>query len=300
MGYRRHTTSGPFLREKLLQVFIGYIILDSWSVFCLKDPYFVLGPEHGQPLPAILAAMPPWLLSLYRSSAACTGVFVALRAGFMVWQLSCHYTLRPILGTRGELWHQPSANGSFDMVLTKGLAGFWGGWWHQTFRVAFSAPTNWLVQHHYLDYKSIRGRIAASFIAFAQSAFLHAFGSMTCLPPTKPWQPPLFFLLSWVGVILQQALCQVLRKPVLEKCPSWVRRGGNLVYVLVWLHLTQWLFIDDVSRSALWLFEPVPVSPWRAMGFGKPGDSWMRWTRENGISVYWYTGRHWWESGIAI
>jgi hypothetical protein len=54
---------------------------------------------------------------------------------------------------------------------------------------------------------------------------------------------------------------------------------------------------DDFARGGVWLFEPIPVSPLRGLGFGQEGDRWWCWGH---IGVGWYTGKHWWESGIAF
>ena len=55
--------------------------------------------------------------------------------------------------------------------------------------------------------------------------------------------------------------------------------------------------IDDFARGGVWLFQPVAVSPLRALGYGEPGDSWWCW--EN-VRISWYIGKHWWERGIAL
>ncbi|KUI62089.1 hypothetical protein VP1G_09219 [Cytospora mali] len=213
--------------------------------------------------------------------------------------LTCLFLLpRRLLGTRAELWHYPSTYGAFvPNVLDKGLAGFWGGWWHQTFRVAFSAPSAWLARRGYMDPRSGGGRAAAGLIAFAQSAFLHSLGSVSCLPPSRPWTPPVFFMLAWAGVLVQAAACGAARR-VTARAPASARRAGNLVFVFAWLNATQYWFCDDLARAGIWLLEPVPVSFLRALGLGKPGDSWWRWDWV--MWPRWYVGRHWWESGIAL
>ena len=39
------------------------------------------------------------------------------------------------------------------------------------------------------------------------------------------------------------------------------------------------------------------VVPGLLPGFGVEGDGWWCWEH---IGVGWYTGKHWWESGIAL
>jgi len=44
-----------------------------------------------------------------------------------------------------------------SLILSRGLNGLWGGWWHQTFRMGFAAQTNYLVRHGWL-FRSSRSR----------------------------------------------------------------------------------------------------------------------------------------------
>ncbi|ROW11569.1 hypothetical protein VMCG_00929 [Cytospora schulzeri] len=314
-GYRRFTTRGALARAKLLPLVLGYLALDVGSVLMMKDPHFILGPEFATatsttttttplPLPPFLAALPPTLLFTYRAMLCFSAIIIAIELIMTLWQLTCLYLLPgSLLGgaTRAELWHYPSTYGAFaPNVLDKGLAGFWGGWWHQTFRVAFSAPTAWLARRGHIGgdpARSPRARAVAGLLAFAQSAFLHSLGSVSCLPPSRPWSPPVFFILAWVGVLVQTGLCAAAR-PVTRGLPRVVRRGGNLVFVFVWLCATQYWFCDDMARAGIWLLEPVPVSLLRAAGLGRPGDSWWRWDWV--MWPRWYVGRHWWDSGIAL
>lgn len=299
-GYRRFTTRQGWLRSELLSFIAGFLVLDALSVVMMKDPYFILGPEYTESpvpitLPPLLAALPPRLLFLYRSLTSSAGVLTAIYVVMGFWQLICALALRPLLGSQSDLWHYPTLFGGFTHnVLDRGLAGFWGGWWHQTFRVAFGAPAAWLAGP-----ENRPGKATAGFFAFAQSGFLHALGSASCLPPSRPWAPPIFFMLSWVGILLQSTVCGLppVRKGI-RALPRWLRRAGNLAFVSAWLIATQYWMLDDIARSGIWLLEPVPVSLFRALGFGEPGDHWWRWTWDE---LPWlYAGAHWWDSGIAL
>lgn len=303
-GYRRFATRQSWLRSELLPIIVGYLALDAFSVLMMKDPYFILGPEYTAStvpisLPPLLADLPPWLLFTYRSLTGFLAVMAAISTIMKLWQLICAFPLSALLGSRADLWHYPTLYGSFTSnVLDKGLAGFWGGWWHQTFRVAFSAPGAWLARRGILaDHHSPAAKAAAGFFAFAQSGFLHSLGSASCLPPSLPWAPPVFFMLSWVGILLQTAACGAAR-PVTRGLPRWARRAGNFAFVFVWLNATQYWMLDDIARSGIWLLEPVPASLFRALGLGGPGDHWWRWTWAELPRRY--AGAHWWESGIAL
>lgn len=302
-GYRRYTTRRAWLRAELGGFIIGYLALDALSVLMMKDPYFILGPEYTHsavaiPLPGLLAALPPWLLFTYRCLTSFAGVLAAISVVMKLWQLICAFALRPLLGTRAELWHYPTLMGGFTHnVLDRGLAGYWGAWWHQTFRVAFVAPAAWLASGG--NNRRRVNKTLAGFFAFAQSGFLHALGSASCLPPSKPWAPPIFFMLSWIGIILQSTVCGAMRQAgITPKIPIWVGRAGNFAFVFLWLSATQYWMLDDIARSGIWLLEPVPVSLFRALGFGEPGDHWFRWTWDELPRLH--AGERWWDSGIAL
>lgn len=52
---------------------------------------------------------------------------------------------------------------------------------------------------------------------------------------------------------------------------------------------------DFVRR--VWLFEPVALSPLRLLGLGAKDDRFFCWW--DGI-VFWRSGKHWWDTGIAL
>lgn len=310
-GFRRYKTGQEWIRAKIVPIVLEYLALDLLSVLMMKDPYFVLGPELAikymaiapQSLQPLLAALPYPVLFVYRALLSFPAVLIAIDLIMTLAHLTAHFLLGPrILGTRAELWHYPSVYGGFTpCVLDKGMVGFWGGWWHQTFRVAFSAPGVWLSRHGYIDPTSARGKALAGLLAFMQSGFLHSLGSVTCLPDSKWYLPPAFFLLCWVGIAVQTTLTGVLRGWIgwrRDRTPVWLRRTGNFAFSFVWLVYFQYLFSDDMARAGIWMLEPVPVSLFRAMGWGKPGDGWWRWDAT--LWPRWYVGSSWWQSGIAI
>ncbi|KAG8165413.1 hypothetical protein KVR01_005688 [Diaporthe batatas] len=306
-GYRRYTTRRAWLRAEVGSFAIGYLALDALSVLMMKDPYFILGPEYTRsavpvpvPLPGLLAALPPWLLFTYRCLVSFSGVLAAISMVMKLWQLICAFALRPLLGTRAELWHYPTLMGGFTHnVLDRGLAGYWGAWWHQTFRVAFGAPAAWMASPAGDGRRRQVSKTLAGLFAFAQSGFLHALGSASCLPPSRPWAPPVFFMLSWVGILLQSAACGAMRRAgITPRLPTWATRAGNFVFVSLWLGSTQYWMLDDIARSGIWLLEPVPASLFRALGLGEPGDHWLRWTWDELPRLH--AGQHWWDGGVAL
>jgi hypothetical protein len=180
--------------------------------------------------------------------------------------------------------------------LTKGLNGLWGSWWHQTFRFVFSTPTNYFISNKYFSPRSQLAKISALLFAFGISGFLHAGGSVSQFPATYPTHPPIFFMLQAVGILLQATFCSIFH-PYLKMLPGWLRKSGNLAFTLFWMFETGWWLTDDFARGGIWLYEPIPVSVLRGLGFGDKGDGWWCWEYSG---VGWYHGKRWWESGIAL
>jgi len=46
---------------------------------------------------------------------------------------------RNLICVRREPWFYPDHYGNYSIVFDRGLAGWWGGWWHQMFRPGFDA-----------------------------------------------------------------------------------------------------------------------------------------------------------------
>ncbi|KAI5866583.1 hypothetical protein GGS23DRAFT_615123 [Durotheca rogersii] len=347
-GFTRQLTRAGLLSERLCWAILpGYLAVDFCAVYMTADPYFVLGPEHDLghpfalspgaaahhrqhvPLPPHLASLPPWALGASRIALSFVGILAALHLalGIATLALTVVPPLRWALGFRADPWHYPSIDGSFAQVLDRGLAGFWGAWWHQTFRFAFEAPARWLLRrwegrdgHDGGDGNGNGGGgrdgsgtnppyapqtraylLAAS--AFLQSGFLHAAASHSTVPAHTRWQdPPLFFLLAGAGAVLQSRLSRAAarRRFLRGPAPRWARRAGNLAFAAGWLALTSWALADDFGRCGLWLFEPVPLSAVRALGLAPRGADRRAWRYGAGFRPRWHAGGHWWDTGIAI
>ncbi|KAI0141096.1 hypothetical protein F4776DRAFT_548611 [Hypoxylon sp. NC0597] len=303
-GYTRELSRKDlFIRRFFFIMLPNYILVDFCAVYMTADPYFVLGPEHNEPLPPHLASLSPLLLFVHRTALSFAGTLSALHLLFNAGALALAFLppLPQILRFRAHPWHLPSPTGSFTEVLDRGLAGFWGSWWHQTFRFGFAAPAQYLLREGYVKPGTARARAAAAAAcAFLTSGFLHASGSYSTVPDRTKWYlPPFFFLLAGFGTTLQSWLARAVFRAYIERLPRWARRLGNFAFVLVWMCMTSWLLVDDFGRCGIWLFEPVPVSIFRALGLGPSRDRRV-WRLEADILPRWYWGRHWWDTGLAI
>ncbi|PHH60764.1 hypothetical protein CDD82_2237 [Ophiocordyceps australis] len=296
-GYRCFMTERPFVRTSLAKILVCYFIIDFISACCSFDPYFIYGPDYAHDAPPYLSGAPPWLLLVYRELATITIVVATLEITYSFYSLSAYFLLKKCFPARAVLWHFPSIFGSLSQVLDRGMAGLWGAWWHQILRQGFTAPVTYLFKHRYLDKRSKLSGVVAVLVSFTLSGSLHALGSLTSLPDTKPWRPFSYFLLQAVGVLVQQVFSEALRR-VLPNIPRTLARTTNLLFVVAWMCCTSFLFIDDIASSGVWLAEAVPVSPSRLLGIVPSTGPWWRWT------VYefprWHWGKHWWQSGFAL
>lgn len=296
-GYQRSLTQAEFVWTRIRNVTVMYILLDFLAVFLIKDPYFMYGPDHGLELPPLLSRLPPWLLLLYREFFSLGGIYAPIQAIFNLHDLYQFFAFSPLFPARGELWQYTSIFGSFSHVLDRGLAGWWGSWWHQTFRLQFVAPAKYLIDHGYLNKKTLLTQVITMYISFFQSGLLHAAGSVSCMRDTKIWRSPCFFLLQPPGIVLQLAVNHTIDR-YLPGTPRRLRQAFNLVSSLAWLYLTAPFFTDDIASTGLWLLEPVPISPLRWLGFGHPNDHWWRWNRE--LFPTWHSDKSWWKSGLQM
>jgi hypothetical protein len=295
-GIQRFDTRAELFYSRIPAFIFYYLALDFFKNMMMKDPYYVFGP-NSYDLPPPLAVLTPFQLSCYRQCLISMAIVCALEGIFMIPALVLCLTLGPkVLGLRGEAWYYPTVWGSFSTVANKGLNGLWGGWWHQTFRFVFAAPTTYLIENGYMSSRSQVTKLVGLVIAFSISGILHCGGSLTQLPLTHPTGPFTFFVLHGLGILIQTIFCDFFR-PYIRKLPKPIRQAGNIVFVWIWLQSTTCWLVDDFARGGLFLFEPVPISPFRASGYGVEGDWWWCW---GGPGAGWYTGKTWWESGIVL
>ncbi|KAL3417984.1 hypothetical protein PVAG01_10994 [Phlyctema vagabunda] len=298
-GHYTFSSRKEVFRACIPKVTLGYVLLDFLKTAMMHDPYFIIGP-NSYPLPSHLASLHPVLVRMSRQLLTFVAITVALECGFLLQAILALLSEEGSRkhGIRSEAWMYPTQWGSFSIILTKGLNGLWGGWWHQTFRFLFAAPTNYLISKKIIEPRSITAKLVGLFVAFAISGMLHAGGSLTQFPDTYPMQPFVFFMLQAVGIIVQTTLCTSFKTPISSLPPS-IKKLGNLIFTFGWLSLTADWLIDDFARGGLWLFEPLPFSFLRGMGlYPDRNGGWWCWQH---MGMSWYSSpHHWWESGIAL
>ena len=294
---------------------IWYLVVDTIKTAVMADPYFwgitaisSPGPSAAY-LPSIITNIAP-LTKLYRLLLSILAVVSALSFIFtlsplffalLLPLLNLHiYTHTPLL----EPLLYPPYWGSFTTsVLDKGLAGWWGKWWHQLFRMGISEPSRFLIEKFSWNLQSQKAKLLQLFTAFAISGTIHAGASYTTFnPESRPLSGPFAFFFSQAfGILTEQFFFKTMGvSNLMRSWPRPLRRAGTLMYVMAWFYVTGPWLADDFARSGIWLFEPVPVSLLRGLGLGAEGEGWWCWT---GTWARWWSGVEgtpWWRKGIAI
>jgi hypothetical protein len=295
-----YPTRRALLIANLKSFIVRYLILDLVKTIILHDPYF-WGLIDRKPAPYLptLITNKPIMLRVFRLTVSQFSVKYALQTIFTLGPLFFSGVLGPFLGARAEPWIYPEVWGSYTHVLDKGLAGWWSAWWHQSFRFAFEAPSRKIIKTMNMDPKAPAAKLVQLIVAFGLSGILHACGSYTCHGDTRPLLGPMrFFLLQAVAIFAESVLTATAHKTGLQDhLPRWLKRSFNFFYVNFWFYHTANLLCDDFAKGGVWLFEPVPVSLFRAIGLGTEGDGWWCW---GDSGVRWYSGDRWWKTGLAL
>lgn len=284
---RSHLTRTDLIRRDLPNFLLCLIALDVLKTVTLRDPYFWgLPPSTPSPFP---------YPCLFRISLSLVSVYTSLLTIFLLSPLLFGVLMGPEkLGQHAWPWLYPPFFGSVSQVYRKGLAGLWGQWWHQLFRYGFEQAGELAGRATGWKAKSQKGTLLRVAVAFACSGALHACASYTALGNTKPiYGSFAFFMLQPMGIIAQRAVSGWMKSGGLRaRIPAWLRGIGNLFVVAIWCYVVGPIIADDFAATGIWLIEPLPISPIRALR----GDGFWRW---GGRWVRWHSADRWWRSGLA-
>ena len=284
---RLYPSRSALLRYNLISFFLTLAALDILKFIYVKDPYYWGLPDPG-PSPFPFPRTSRLLISLAAIYASLNIIFVLSPLVF-----ACFAGER-LLGEHGWPWLYPPLFGSPKEIWRHGLAGFWGGWWHQMFRLAFEQVGEHIAKPLGWKKKSVKGGILRVVVAFVASGTLHACASYTSLGETHPSHAFLFFAAQPLGLLTQRAVARWMKKVGLrDRIPAEVRGAVNLGFVVAWFWLTGPMVADDFARCGIWLYEPFPISPSR----GLAGDGWWR---RGGSWLSWHRDEKWWKSGLVI
>ena len=265
----------------------------------MKDRYFwgdveAIGPSW---LPETLQRSTAIVRSL-RLLMTMLGLRAFLSFALSAGPLLCSGLLgERVLGPHAEPWMFPDVWGHYSAVLDRGLAGWWGGWWHQTFRFGLDSISKPLLNALRLSGRSSTGQVIRISAAFIASGLMHASASYTMPGPSHPISGSFaFFLLQPGGIMAEVLLIRALSgSPLSKQMPKSVKSVVRFVYVHIWFYFTAPLICDDFARQGVWLAEFVPISPVVVLGFGCEGESWWRW---GGPLIHWYQSSRWGLSGF--
>lgn len=299
------------LRDAFILFIKSYLILDALKFLMMHDPYFLGtgGPDSVPPFPISYLATSHLLLRLYHCIVSCVAVYVALTFVtalnpiiFLGLSLAFPGASRKLTAAPLDAsWLYSDTFGPFiEPVLDNGLAGCWGRWWHQLFRYGFVATARWLLSllPARLGKDSRVKPVVYALVAFSMSGFVHASGSYTQIRHTRPLSGPfLFFFMQGVAIIVENIFkTMILPRLPLANAPRWLRRITNAVVVFCWLLYSGPFIADDFARGGLWVMEPLPFSPLRALGLVQNEGAWC-W-RESWFQ-HWSDGTYW-GSGIRV
>ena len=283
-----HLCRTDLLRRDLPIFILNCVAVDILKTVTSQDPYFWgLPPSTPSPFPfPVVSRLILTLLFVYTS----------LLNIFLLAPLVFGVLLGPrYIGEHSWPWLYSPYFGPLEQVWKKGIAGFWGGWWHQLFRFAFEQAGEWVGRVVGWEKKSLRGMALRVLVAFGCSGILHACASYTSLGNTRPIGGSfMFFMIQPVGIFGQKAVTAWMRKVGLrERIPPWLREFGNVMVVMAWCYLVGPNIADEFAATGIWLYEPLPISCVR----GLRGEGWWHWS---GSWVRWHTGERWWQSGLAL
>lgn len=292
-----------------------YVLTDFLKTLMMTDSYWLGLTAIDAPTPwpwlARLNQVVPYATKFCRLGISMAAVVTALTLIFSLNPLFFGTILPYLLDDKLyaitkspllEVWMYPPQWGNMFMTLcNKGLAGMWSTWWHQMFRYGISEPAKLLTQRLNISPRSQLGRAIQLFVAFGLTASIHAAASSTTFSiiPGRPWHPFIFFISQAVGIMVQTEVARRLNK--IGEFPKIARQAGNFLFVFVFLWYTGPYLSDDFARCQIWLFEPVPISIFRGLGFGS-ADCWFPWYQfpEGGRWLGWWNGGRWYNSGIGM
>ncbi|OJI99021.1 hypothetical protein ASPVEDRAFT_38500 [Aspergillus versicolor CBS 583.65] len=293
------------IRAAFIRFFVAYLAIDILKLTMIWDPYFMGIISAPPPFPLNHLSDIPGLIRLYRSLLSGTGVYFALQfvtalnpMFFLGLSTAFPNAFRAITATPlDEPWLYADQFGPLNAVLDEGLIGTWGKWWHQIFRFGFVSTGKWtlsLLPSAISSRRSVR-RTIITIVAFGVSGAIHGFGSYTQLSnETRPiTETFLFFILQPVGMFIQdiwnRAVVAQLNCNGLPP-PRWLRRIGNVAFVISWLLFSGNRIADDFAKGGMWLTEPLPISPLRGL-MGQGWNCWQApWFERHDDGTFWGSG----------
>ena len=291
------TKSVDNLAARLCRFLISYLSIDVLKVLMVNDPYFLGMIKDTPALPHLrILNYSPLTVHLYRTLLSFAAIYGAIYFISTLGPLFLSGLLGPtILGIHGEQWMYPSAFGPFCGILDEGILGFWGTWWHQSFRFVFVSAGKWMNRQICNETGTAAAKLTILISAFVLSGLVHACGVYTLIGVVNPLGTFLFFALQPVGIYLQILILPRFGNS--QRSSNNLTRALKFTWTLIWLGTTFPLFADGLAEGGLWLFEPLPISPLRGSGIGVEERQWVVWQKP---TIDMQLQGPWWRRGLII
>lgn len=268
-----------FARQALICFIRGYLTLDATRAYQSFDPYFSdLAIPISSPLPfREIGFVPPRL-------------FRALIMMAQVWAVISQFIYLPCLlliglNAAGRLPDEWSPHtwqpifGNASVVLSYGIRGFWGRYWHQAMRVFASAPGEALCDSLELGSRSLARFMFITTIAFGLSGIIH----MGLVPPEPLYATTsaneirllvaVFFWLQPLGMLIELYLVKLLSAIFGGKLGTMIRVAVHVVFFVAWFTFCLPIFGEAARQLGYWCVWLVPISLWK----GLRGEGWIAW-----------------------
>ena len=286
------------LSRCLVRFSLIYLAIDVLKEVVAIDPYFWGYTQTSAPRSIAQFVSSPLFISLYRLSVASMLIYLAIALITEAGHIFFIHVLGPrVAGAWGQRWAYRPQHGGLSSIYMAGLRGFWGTFWHQMFRHMLTSTSNGLMM---LLGSEMQGSTATErrlTMSFLISGTVHACGSYTMWGNTQPLHAALFFLLQPIGIRVQSFFVRILDHTFENNTGYHARGIANVVSTGVFLFLTFPFLADDFAKGGLYLSEPFPISIIQLLKLGSSQRAHPLWM-DSGIG--WYTGRRWWQSGIAL
>lgn len=282
-SFSEETKSHPrWLIQNVLLAAIYLFLFDATNAYQHLDPYFQVETAIDEPFPLPLAAFfirhgfgffpPPRLVRII-----VLGVQQYTLCMLINRVLAIVYVSLGGLGLLDEWWSRvenwPMMMGSPFVVLTSGLRGFWGQFWHQVLRSVsfllfinlavildklvltkvlqlFMSPAKAVVKVLKVNPKSFSAYTIKIVVAFFISGVFHAASLPFDVPGLSPLRYALFFWIHGVCVLTEVFLEHLLRG-ILKQKTWWTGLGASVVrfvWAIAILYTTVPMFADEITR----------------------------------------------------
>ena len=295
-GCHRDTLS---VKRCIFRLCVIYVAIDVLKEVVAMDPYFWGVTQASTPAHVESLITSPILTRVYRLSVAFALLYLAIALVTETGQLVFLHILGPnIAGTWGRGWAYKPQYGSLSSIYAHGLRGFWGTTWHQMFRQMLTSTSNRMVLSLPLDTQGPTTKALRLSLPFVISGFIHGCGSYTLWGDTQPMRAVLFFILQPLGIAVQSAHAMAIDRVMGSNIASIHMKGvSNVISTATFFLLTFPLLADDFAKGGLWLSEPFPISAMQSLRLGSPQRTRPLWLNSG---IGWYSGRSWWQAGIAL